>query len=75
MLVLFPRFDKLLTTKNTNATFFSSRRKYLPILFNQGREGSRTVNPQTSGSTVNLSKSWPNRIIQKVLVYVNNGHI
>jgi len=28
MLMLFPRFDKLLTTKNTNATFFSSRRKY-----------------------------------------------
>ncbi len=27
--MLFPRFDKLSTTKNTNATFFSSRRKYL----------------------------------------------
>jgi len=30
MLMLFPRFDKLSTTKNTNATFFSSRRKYMP---------------------------------------------
>jgi len=28
--MLFPRFDKLSTTKNTNATFFSSRRKYMP---------------------------------------------
>jgi len=27
-LMLFPGFDKLSTTKNTNATFFSSRRKY-----------------------------------------------
>jgi len=29
------------------------------------REGSRTVN---------LHKRWPNRIIQNIIVYVNNSH-
>jgi hypothetical protein len=37
MLMLFPRFDKLSTTKNTNATFFSSRRKYNIDEFTMGQ--------------------------------------
>jgi len=34
--------------------------------FAKAKEGPRTVN---------LQESWPNRIIQKVLAYVNNSHI